>query len=511
MSFAPTLALTAPSCCPYGRTPFSREEVGERFPVLRLAPSTYLGNPRVTRVVRRTKSTCGSVARAALQFGLALALSAWSVAWGQPPDVNQQEATESSSAATVKPSPVTILAAQVTDNELDTLAANAILENATTTPTGPAAYDDLRTHDGWWHGDIHVIPYGIGWWNAAYDSLRTSPGPFTLFSNSPEVEGEDAFHVNVRATRLGMDFTGPDIQAWQMGGKVEIDFYGAALTENRAGLLLRHAYGELRQDGWRLLAGQTNDVISPLAPNTVNYATGLAAGNIGFRSPQLRVEHQTHPAAQWRLTTQASLNRTIIADFVDNAAREGHDAGWPTLMSRVAIAWLPPDDPQRAWELGVSGHVGQVAVDFEAAPVELDRKYPSWSLNADLSLPFTRRFGAQGEFFLGETLSTFLGGINQSVDPVLRDSIGSLGGWGELWWKFHDTWTLHAGYGIDDPWNDRLSIGRRCRNQMFYANVMWDISTHLRTGLEVSHWTTAFIGLAPGSAWRFEVAVKYAF
>lgn len=399
------------------------------------------------------------------------------------------------------------------DTSTDEAVMSARDSLASWTQTDRETYAYAVREDGFWHGDIHVVPYGIGWLNMAYDTQRTSPGPFTLFANSAQVEDEDAFHLNVRATRLGLDFTGPDVGPWQMTGKVEIDFFGAALTENRAGLLLRQAYGEWHDGPWRLVGGQTNDVISPLVPSTVNYATVLAAGNIGFRSPQLRVDYQTESVRGWRFTSQTSINRTIVTDFADTSVllQEGHDAGWPTIMARTALAWLPTDDPAQAWEFGVSGHVGQIAVDFELPPIEQDRKFRSWSLNADLRLPFTPWFGVQGEFFTGETLSTYLGGINQGVDALLRTSIGSTGGWGELWWKFRDDLQLHVGYGTDDPWNDRLSFGRRTRNQVIYGNVLWDVSPHLNTGVELSHWDTGFVGLAPGHAWRVEMAVKYRF
>ena len=399
---------------------------------------------------------------------------------------------------------------------LDTWISNA--PPAPTTPplaaSGKADKNtvDGKTHeDGWWNGDLHIVPYGIGWLNVAYDSQRTSPGPFTLFANSRDIEPHDAFHVNIRATRLGLNFTGPDIELWKVTGRVEIDFFGAALTENRAGVLLRQAYAEMRYEGWRILGGQTNDVISPLNPNMLNYGVAYSAGNIGFRVPQLRLDHQWQPAEQIRLTSQGSLNRTLITDFADTTAQEGHDAGWPTVMARWAIAWLPADDPQRVWEIGVSGHVGQEAVDFETFPVQQDRIFNSWSLNADIRLPFTLQFGVQGEFFIGQTLSTFLGGINQGIDPISRNSIQAVGGWADVWWRFHESWHWHAGYGIDDPRDEQLSANRRARNQLFFTNVVWDISPHLSMGVEISRWDTSFMNQSPGQTWRGEMAMRYTF
>ena len=76
----------------------------------------------------------------------------------------------------------------------------------------------------------------------------------------------------------------------RVGGKVEIDFQRQIDVENKASLLLRHAYVEIKDDEFRLLAGQTWDVISPLCPGVLFYSVGWDGGNIGYRRPQFRAE-----------------------------------------------------------------------------------------------------------------------------------------------------------------------------------------------------------------------------
>lgn len=126
--------------------------------------------------------------------------------------------------------------------------------------------------------------------NAAYDTARTATVPFVLYVHSDDVEGNPGFNIDARATRLGIDLTGPSFRGAEYAGKVEIDFFGVAATENCPGVLLCHAYGEFRRDGWRLLGGQTWDVITPLVPHVLNYTVGWSAGNIGYRRAQIRVE-----------------------------------------------------------------------------------------------------------------------------------------------------------------------------------------------------------------------------
>ena len=71
---------------------------------------------------------------------------------------------------------------------------------------------------------------------------------------------------------------------------MEFDFQGASAQENKGAVLLRHAYWEVKDEEFRLLAGQTWDIISPLYPTTTMYTVYWAAGNIGYRRAQFRGE-----------------------------------------------------------------------------------------------------------------------------------------------------------------------------------------------------------------------------
>ena len=63
-----------------------------------------------------------------------------------------------------------------------------------------------------------------------------------------------------------------------------------AFDRKQADHLLRHAYAEVKDDDFRLLAGQTWDVISPLFPSMLMYSVGWDAGDIGYRRAQVRGE-----------------------------------------------------------------------------------------------------------------------------------------------------------------------------------------------------------------------------
>jgi hypothetical protein len=374
--------------------------------------------------------------------------------------------------------------------------------------------DEESSNFAWRKGDYWIVPYGSGWLNLAYETSRTTTGAFALFVQSDDVQGDPSFVVNARATRLGFEVTGPMLLGAETAGRIEFDFHGQAETENRSGVLLRHAYGEFLTPNSRFLAGQTWDVISPLVPRTVNYGVGWAAGNIGYRRAQVRGDRFVEFAQGTRLTLQASINRSIVTDFAGAPDIQGEDAGWPTIMGRLALGTAGSADSPRFAELGISGHIGQEGADFNTPPIEDDRRFLSWSLNADLRVSLSQSWGLQGEFFVGEVLGTLLGGINQGIDPVSREGIRAIGGWCELWFYWTSNVHSHVGYGIDDPNNQDLGFtatGRRTLNQFLFANVWYDVTPLFDIGLEVSAWRTDYLGLADGESLRTEFAVRYSF
>ena len=191
-----------------------------------------------------------------------------------------------------------------------------------------------------------------------YATERTEPGAFTLFVLSPERDGEDAFTIDARRTRLGADVSGPRIGELgdaESRGKVEIDFHGNFVTENRANVLLRQAYWEVKNERFRLLVGQTSDVISPLIPGTLNYSVGWAGGNIGFRRTQFRAERYLAASDRFLLTLQGALSQDIVADFPNDPGVRRETSNWPIVQTRAALTWGSRVNGADPVTLGYSG------------------------------------------------------------------------------------------------------------------------------------------------------------
>lgn len=371
-------------------------------------------------------------------------------------------------------------------------------------------WDEFESRAGelaWKKNGFKIIPYGSLWGSVLYTTRRTFPGPYTLFVLPLNVEGEPDFFLDTRRTRLGLDVVGPRIAAWgyaETGGKVEIDFHGAFIAENRPGVLLRHAYGEIKNEEYRLLAGQTWDVISPLVPGTLSYSVLWAQGNIGYRRAQVRLERYLALPADQQLTLQMSLNQNIVSDFTAEPGVEPESVGWPLIQGRVAFTDDTPGSLEGPVTLGFSGHIGEQGWDFTTVgppppnlPPADDVRIRTWSFNVDLRVPVTKRSGFQGEFFMGENLSTFLGGIVQGVCPCLREPIRSHGGWIELWHDWSPCYHSHVGYGVDDP-NDNDMLFGRTYNQVLFANIVQDVTKYLVLGVEVSLNKTLYRETRPG-------------
>ena len=374
----------------------------------------------------------------------------------------------------------------------------------------------------WTKDEVRVVPYGALWGSLIYETARTFPQPYALYVQSSETEGEDAFVIDTRRTRVGLDIFGPQICLPYIGrvgssGRIEIDLHGAFVVENKPGVLFRHAYGDLKNDEYRLMAGQTWDLISPLYPGMLNYSVGWGGGNIGYRRAQVRGERYLAFSDSLLVTMQGSLNQNIVSDFTKVAGVDPESSDWPLIEGRLGFTLGPRGKRCKPIVFGVSGHIGEQGFDFtqtgpapENLPPADDMRIRTWSFNVDVHVPITRRLGFQGEFFTGENLNTFLGGIVQGVNLNTRDGIRSNGGWFEFWYDLTPQLHTHFGYGIDDP-VDQDVVSGRTYNHFIFANTSYDLTKQLNVGFEVSSWKTLFSDLAPGESVRFEFAGKYAF
>jgi hypothetical protein len=372
------------------------------------------------------------------------------------------------------------------------------------------AEDENDEKKGVW-STLDLQLYGTIKLDAAYDSGNANPGNFVKWVDLDlENPDDDAFSMTANQTRLGLWVRGPEEKGRvTTRGRVEIDFYGGG-AENKPRPMLRHAYLELdwRESGWKFLAGQASDVISPLVPSTINYSVSWWAGNIGYRRAQLRGTRTLSLSDSSQMTIVGALSRDIGDAFSEYENRDaGADSGLPGAQMR--LGWGFGESGPGRIDFGISGH--WAAEEYEVSEDGVTADYTSWSLNLDYKHRLSAKARLQFELFTGEDLASYLGGVGQGINLDAGTEIRSQGGWIALDLGPWETWNWHLGISLDDPDDDDLEIGDRSRNRAIWASGDVAITRHVKMGLELSHWSTDYLGLEEADSFRTQFAVYYQF
>lgn len=323
--------------------------------------------------------------------------------------------------------------------------------------------------------EITVTPYGFVRLDALYETGASSHGNFAIWSEDPG-ENSGLFYLTARHTRLGLNAGGFKFGDFRATAKVEIDFYGSG-AENKPMNYMRHAYLRITNGKLTIIAGQYWDIINPLNPATINYPVLWGAGNIGYRRPQLSLRYDIKSGKNL-YCLQAGIFRTIAGDYNGDGIEDGVAGGFPTLQGRVSARINLGG--RKFLQLGISGHYGRSkgAGDFDSS-----------SINFDCVLSLTSGFKLVAEYFSGENLGTFLGGIAQSIDAGRE--VEAHGFYVNLQSELNRRVTLSLGYGMDDPLP--YSSGSRSKNTTVFGNILWKLHKAIRVGFEVSWWSTDYL------------------
>jgi len=352
--------------------------------------------------------------------------------------------------------------------------------------------------------------YGYVKLDASHDSSPLSVGNYEKWvasGSSPNVH--DEFSMTANQTRLGLRIKGPESKTLQTAGLVEVDFYGGG-AENKPNPMMRHAYLTAFWPDLRLqvLAGQTSDTFSPLTMPTLNYTVGWWQGDIGYRRPQLRLTETLKPSDKVELKLEAAAARTITGRAFTGYATSGdtgQESGIPTFEGRASVGFpLLTDKPT---VVGVSGHFGQERYTTNS------RRFDSYSINADLTLPITKWLALQAEAFYGLDLDSYLGGIGQGLNTTAWRAIHSQGGWVALTLTPLQEWQFNVGAGVDDPRDGDLASAPTSMtyNSIIFGNAIYSFTENLSIGLELSYLQTGYKTMSNGTDFREQLSLIYKF
>ncbi|NQT18217.1 MAG: hypothetical protein HQ592_00835 [Planctomycetes bacterium] len=352
--------------------------------------------------------------------------------------------------------------------------------------------------------------------DASYDSTDMNTGNYATWAESETGnQNDNMFNMTANQTRLRLVFKGPEVAGAQSSGKVETDFYGNGAGENKAGILVRHAFIKLDwpDSDCSLIAGQTSDLASPLAPETLNYTVFWNVGNIGYRRPQLRLTKGISISEGSRLKLEGAAFRSIGRAAPGLAATDdsGEDAGYPGGAARVSVAIRRPGGED--FVVGVSGHIaGEEAGNSS-------KHYKSWFVGLDMTAPINKALSLTGEIFNGQNLNQYFGGIGQGVNTATLKEIKTWGGWVGLKIKPGSLpqWRFNINAGLEDVDSGDLSVAvapaapQRKYNRAVSVNAIRSFGKHLEVGLELTDWLTKYKGAASGDGYRAQASLIYTF
>ena len=361
--------------------------------------------------------------------------------------------------------------------------------------------EDCQEKLSWNKGSWRIVPFGNLTGEAISTGTATTARPMILYLNSDLGVPQDRFIVHGQTTALGLNFSGPTVGSFQLGGMILFNFLGDRPVLNQATPFFLRGYGELKSDEWRFAFGQQGDLFNPLDPTTVNFGGHKQAGNAGAFRGSLRAERYLRPSDSVQWTLQAALSQQAVNDFIILPVVAGTDNGTPNVEARVGLGLGDAVGGKRPVEVGVSGVVGETrAIGLDSVVSD------TWGTSLDASIS-GECFGLRGEILTGEAIGTYNAGIGQSLNPLTLNAIQTTAGWLELWIKLTECLTFHVGYGRDDPRNADLGqfldpttlqpfAGQRARNEICWANIIWDVTKEFDVGWEISRRETEYI--APG-------------
>lgn len=380
-------------------------------------------------------------------------------------------------------------------------------------------------------GKIRITPYGFIRLDMAYDDSANF-----LFSGNvvgwawPEGGGsqypndDESFSVTATATRIGLNFDGPEFADGKIKAKLEVDFdelsgYGGDVVAHR--IRMRHAYAELVYPTWSLLAGQTWDIIAPRIPYMLDCVVLWGTGNVGYRRPQLRY-------TKWcdldgaKVTTQLSINhqdRSLGDNHdADNNLLDGVESGWPLGEARVGLDTTLGD---HKISLGISGMLGEEEIDRPIPTPAVPTPPPTTKDNLDVWLValdgsvwvIPGLLMVQGEIWTAKNADNVYAGIVQGVVPENGqwEEVRATGGFVHAMLTPRKDLKFNLGYGVDDVDSRDLGTGGRSLNWAVFGNVIYTLVPNFDIGLELAWHETKWVGMNDGDLFRVQTAFTYKF
>jgi hypothetical protein len=287
--------------------------------------------------------------------------------------------------------------------------------------------------------------------NSAYETDVTGGLWSSSAPKAAKGDAQSRISLGIARTRFGFNLSGPSKEDEpELTGKFEADFAGSSANQNfngREGFRVRQSWGSVKfKDlGLTILFGQTDDVVNPIDPPSINPSSLNGAGNVGNRRPQIRITEAIGPveiavaATHDRMYGYTARKDAEVGDKDTASFTDNNTPALPAFQGRVGLK-MPASWAGEKANLAVG--IGGLYAKSEAASNDTTRyakPEPSYMFGADLSLPIINILTLTGEFFTGQNLSRYEASLGQSrAYGKIKDKDGKFKDFGGIksvgWW-----------------------------------------------------------------------------
>ena len=348
-----------------------------------------------------------------------------------------------------------------------------------------------------------------------------------LFMLPPSLIGEDnaTFEMHARQSNLQFLYAGPKVGQWDSGAFARFYFTNSTMTSDVYGFMPVIAFGEMRNEHFRVSAGLQPDLFAPRDPVVIPLTLMGGTGNAGTFRGQLRAEAFWKPSSSIQGTLQAALSDPISTILIDANRRSTESDGVPNFEVRGVLGIgeveaLAGGRRERPIEVGVAGMVGrvrnsQIIYDLE----DIDPSIPIRSvidiggMSVDTKVNLTDRLGVIAEGYVGQGMGTYAGTIFQTFNSQTFRAIRGQGGFVEAFVYLTNRLHVHSGYGIEAPLRRDLPVSAAsiAKNSAYYSSLFWDISPQVQYSFQVDYRETDFLVLNDNSGWIFYNQLAFRF
>ncbi len=356
--------------------------------------------------------------------------------------------------------------------------------------------------------DAFCTLYGFIRFDMYYDTARFNNVivPFNVIAeDGVAAEANDnQFAMDIRLTRIGLDFIFGKVANADATGKIEIDFssFPAGVAESRPTPRIRLAFVQIDTAKWWLRFGQDWDVASPLFPTANAEGVMWNAGNPGDRRPQIEFFWKGSGSVTVcvALGLQGAVNNQDLdagAPPFTSTERDGFDSGLPNFEIRGA--WTSKGE--RKIVVGVWGYVGDNETDTAFGG---SNDFVSAMAGADFTVPIGPKVVVRGEAWWAQAGGDIRANIGQTINTATGEEIAGWGGWIECKYQHNEQWGFYAGTTVDDPDNGDLPAAGISENFTAYLGVVRQWTKTFRTGVDATFWETLYANDTRGNAVRFD-------